>query len=345
MSNAPHAHPDANDGPQRFRVGTFNVYNLLLPGVRVYESDGDSDEVYADKCAWIRQQVQRMQADIVGFQEVFQGRALRDALDGSPLTDVVTRAGPDETLETPNVALASAHEVLQVRYHERIPDHARIDFDGHDLGIDRFSRPVLETKIDVHGLEVDVFVAHLKSKRGVYPKDADFTDPVERAKANARSLLLRAQDAAGLRALVARRVEGPNTPVIVMGDFNDTEAAVTTRMVSGDPPFAKMPFHIKKNIWDTLLYDVQEIQQRHHQRSVHYTHIHSGRFETLDHILVSEEFFPGNKGGLGAVEWVQVLNDHLLDERFVDGEGVPRTQSDHGQVVASIKLHPRHDER
>ena len=39
----------------------------------------------------------------------------------------------------------------------------------------------------------------------------------------------------------------------------------------------------------------------------------------------------------GYVEYVKVFNDHLIDETL-SNEEVPVTQSDHGQVVATIRL-------
>ena len=57
----------------------------------------------------------------------------------------------------------------------------------------------------------------------------------------------------------------------------------------------------------------------------------------LDHIMVSEEFHGPNPDGVGEIEYVQVFNDHILDE-MASLDEVPRTRSDHGQVVAKIRL-------
>ena len=40
---------------------------------------------------------------------------------------------------------------------------------------------------------------------------------------------------------------------------------------------------------------------------------------------------------MGEVGYVSVLNDHLIDETLTD-ERVPVRQSDHGQVVVTIRL-------
>jgi hypothetical protein len=58
--------------------------------------------------------------------------------------------------------------------------------------------------------------------------------------------------------------------------------------------------------------------------------VHEGRYSTIDHILVSEEFNPALPGAIGEVVDVLYLNDHLDLE-------LPEA-SDHGQVVARVRL-------
>ena len=64
---------------------------------------------------------------------------------------------------------------------------------------------------------------------------------------------------------------------------------------------------------------------------MNYTDIHEGRFQTIDHVLVSEEFNPESRYAIGAVEEVHYFNDHITME-------IPEA-SDHGQVMARIKLY------
>ncbi|MEB3279743.1 MAG: endonuclease/exonuclease/phosphatase family protein [Lyngbya sp.] len=126
-------------------------------------------------------------------------------------------------------------------------------------------------------------------------------------------------------------------PVIVLGDVNDSGLSVTTQIVTGQPPWEKLPFEKKKKIWDVLLYSVKDIQARQSYGDFYYTHIYNGYYEALDHILVSQEWVAQNPGRLGQVEYVSLLNDHLIDETLSYDE-VESWQSDHAQVVATIKL-------
>jgi hypothetical protein len=59
----------------------------------------------------------------------------------------------------------------------------------------------------------------------------------------------------------------------------------------------------------------------------------------LDHILVSQEFVRSNPDHIGYVQFLQLFNDHLIDETLTE-EKRDNIASDHGQVVVQIKIYP-----
>ena len=66
------------------KVGTFNVLNLAREGERYYPDEKPYTAAeYDEKATWIAGQLNRMKAHLVGFQEVFHRRALRDVCDRS----------------------------------------------------------------------------------------------------------------------------------------------------------------------------------------------------------------------------------------------------------------------
>lgn len=331
-----------------FRVGTFNVYNLLLPGIDLYRgSTAFDDDEFNDKTDWIGRQLDDMEVDVVGFQEVFHRDALRAALMKSQrfsdVEPVVLATNEDENpARTPAVALASKFPVLESQSITDIPVDARLSMpheDGLvDVPVTKFSRPVLKAKVQVTPtLVVTVFVAHLKSKRATYLEGERSSEPIHRTLGSARSLIQRAAEAAGLRSLVTSEVRGNRKPVIVLGDVNDGTTSVTTQMIAGEQPFYRLSRDRKAPYWDVLLYTAQQIQARASTRDTYFTHIFNGSFEALDHVMVSEEFYRPNRQRVGQVEYVRVLNDHLLDE-VQSFDDVPWTRSDHGQVVVKIRL-------
>src|SRR5687767_9529520 len=70
----------------KFSVATFNVENLITPDRPIYEElrPRFNRQGYELKIAWVKQQLLKMNADIIGFQEIFEEEALRDCLLGTP---------------------------------------------------------------------------------------------------------------------------------------------------------------------------------------------------------------------------------------------------------------------
>lgn len=321
---------------RRFKIGTFNVYNLVLPDVLYYNEKKYSRKMYNKKLTWIGHQISTMDAEILGFQEVFHQQALQEALLQSSLKGA-TLIVEGETGEKPVVGLATTFEVLEHHSFRAIPEAAKLHLGNVDVGITEFSRPVLKVKLAVTDFEMVVFVAHLKSKRPEFLEGEDAEDFIHKALAQVRALIRRGVEAAGLRALVLEEIARTTIPTVVLGDLNDAGEAVTTQVVSGEPPWKFEKFEKKQQIWDRLLYSAFEQLSKRSLKKSDYTYIHNGHYEILDHILVSQEFYKKNPDRLGEIEYVHVFNDHLIDG-ILSTEPVPKWQSDHGQVVATIRL-------
>jgi len=313
------------------------VFNLALPGVVYYGDRSYTPDDYRKKQVWINEQLNRMKADIVGFQEVFHEQALKEVLAGQDnLGEHVVMSARKG--ESPAVALATRFPVLEYRVFEEFPSAAVLDIEGIAIPLTHFSRPILSVRLNLYDqVDCSVYVVHLKSKRPVMPEGVDRSDPVERAKGQARALIMRAAEATALRMILMETLRGTNHPVMLIGDVNDTGLSVTSRILSGEPPGRDFKPDQKQRIWDTLLYPVKDIQGRRSYGDFYFTHIHDGHYESLDHIMVSQEFVAENPRAIGRVTYVSVLNDHLIDESLSRDE-VEVWQSDHGQVVATIDL-------
>ena len=61
----------------QFNVSSFNVKNLIGPDREYYRFQTYTPEEYAWKEDWLADQLLTMDADIVGFQEIFEEQALR----------------------------------------------------------------------------------------------------------------------------------------------------------------------------------------------------------------------------------------------------------------------------
>lgn len=336
---------------------------LLRERARAY-----SPEEYNAKLAWTAALLRETGASLIGFQEIFHVdalQALANQIGGGIIVHApgATRAKNERDGRAlwPKVGLVSAHPVEDVVSISEIPAAARFNVPLRDpdscverlidLAYDKFERPVLKARVRLPGdIPCTVFVCHLKSKRPLFLQDEEKTqsDPLVRAKAAIRALIKRGAEAAGLRALVLDviRDKAPGErgmPCVVMGDLNDAIGAVTTQVVSGEPPHQNWDKNRKQRSWDVLLYNVFDIQARQSLETYAYSYIWNGRHELLDHILVSQEFHRQFPNRIGEVVNARVYNDHLVDKTMTGNQGGnngagSRVRSDHGVPVVEIRL-------
>lgn len=322
------------------KVASFNLLNLIQPNTKFYGKRFYTQEEYEKKKTWISLQLTKMDADIVGFQELFDETSLREIVEQHPLykgADIVMGARKGGS---PAVAIVSRYPIRSYTVYSDFPE--QLEVDGLVVPFTEFSRPILKAEVELpSGLPLTVFVAHLKSKRPLIPDSVvDRHDPLEISKGEARSLLLRASEANALRTILMESLRGRDHPVITLGDLNDTHTSVTTQIISGQAPPRFWSMEQKKKLWDILLYHVKDIQARQSSQDVYYTHIHNGHYESLDHIMVSQELVKENPNRVGRVVYVRTFNDHIVDQTFANNK-INCWESDHAQVVATIELEDR----
>lgn len=324
-------------------VATFNLLNLASPGERFYENqDPYTAEEYAAKLQWIGQQLDRLRADVVMFQEVFHLQALKQAVAASSWMRQAQVAAPHaDTLVDgrllPRLGMASRLPVRELNSFVELAVQDHVPLPGGGMHT-RFSRPLLEAVVDVHGQPLRLMTVHLKSKRPEWLEGEDEDDPHLLARAQLRSMMMRGGDALGVRQKVVERLWCTRDPLVVLGDFNDVGNAQTTQIVAATT-YKKREADQR----DGMLFDAFDLQRARsiphvgaQRRDTAYTHAHEGVPETIDHVLVSEEFAEFSKNARGFVHSVDYFNDHLALRRR--GEREARIYSDHAQVSATLYL-------
>lgn len=68
---------------------------------------------------------------------------------------------------------------------------------------------------------------------------------------------------------------------------------------------------------------------------MYYTHIHQNSLESLDHVLVSQEFYDNSKKRRWAFKGLTITNDHLDDDNHKSSG-----TSDHAIVRAQFEYRP-----
>jgi len=321
-----------------FRIATFNLKNLGLPDRTLYPGERTSRSDYNKKVQWTAGLLAEMDADFVAVQEVFHKAALEEVATRAGLYAHATVDLADETGTLPRVGFISRLPIRRTEVIHEFPVAARVDVGGQPLPFTSFHRPVLKVEVELPGGRPAIFlVVHLKSKRPIVDEGHDRRDPWELARGQARSLMVRACEAAALRWIVLQEIRHAETPLVLLGDLNDATHAVTSDILQGDPPQRYYPAEVKKRLWDILLYSCGDLQVRKSYKDVYYTHLHDSHYESLDHIFVSQEFVADNPRHLAYVEYMRLYNDHLLDPALTDEMPRPWV-SDHGAVVVGLKM-------
>jgi len=320
------------------KVATFNVRNLTAPGHPAYADERLSPADYEKKLDWTAGMLKEMDADFVGFQEVFHREALAEVVRRSGVYDHAVVDVVDETGTLPRVAFVSRLPIRRVEVIRDFPVEARIDVGGVPLPFTQFHRPVFQVTVGLPGgRDAVVLVVHLKSKRPMIDEGRPFHDPWEQTRGEVRSLTLRACEAAALRWIILKQIRHTETPLMLVGDLNDATHAVTSDLLQGDHPQRYFPPEVKKKLWDILLYSCGDLQIRKSYKDVYYTHLHDSHYESLDHVLVSQEFVSENPRAIGRVEYLRIYNDHLLDPSLTEERPRPWV-SDHVAVVVGLKM-------
>lgn len=337
---------------ERVHVATFNLYNLQLPGLRMNPNQKPwTKEEFERKVSWTARQLSALDADIVGLQELWHADALAEVLKRHELADTYDLlADPADGRRIVCAALVRKGLLSsEPNWIDRFPDAVRLHSgDPADpqapaimVAIPGFSRPVLRFGVMLRddGPQTEVFVAHLKSKLPTridtedwFAESPDLYEPHATALGAAISTIRRTAEATALRVLLTDVMKGTTTPVIVLGDVNDGQHSNTVNILTEQPRY--LVGHSTGGA-DIGLYTAQTLQEYRDTRDVYYTHVHNDLRESLDHVLVSEQFYDNSRKRLWLFDGLMINNDHLntTDHRRT-GTG------DHGIVRVSFRYRP-----
>lgn len=265
-------------------IGTWNLENLFRPG-----TDGGprSQEVYQAKLRTLAGTITSLAPDVLAVQEVGHPEALADLVDRLEGDWHTALADPDgrgiRVGYISRLPLSDAEEVS--KYPDLVPP---VQVNDAGQVADRMGRAALRASVAVDGVELTLVCCHLKSKLLSYP-GARFTprDEDERARYAVYALSRRAAEAATVRALATRLLDGNGRrrALAVLGDLNDGMYAATTTMLQG-PPGSEIGtggFDRPDQGDGARLWNLAPLipEDKRHSRT------YQGRPELIDHILVS----------------------------------------------------------
>ncbi|MDJ0822609.1 MAG: hypothetical protein QNJ09_12480 [Paracoccaceae bacterium] len=349
---------------------TFNLYNLQVPGGITYGTSPaipdtpEGQKQYLAKVKWSAEQLRRLDAEVIGFQELWSKQALVDVFEAAELAneyDLVARDAPGRG--RPQVALAVRKDrngksqlLPGADWEPNFPPSFRFDqireTDGAaeevTITLSEFSRPILKAQIQPEGRSpkppaVTVFVAHLKSKgpaRVSFPDDlppilADYPNIAKSSLSHVRRVLEAGALRAMLDSIMVSEDRDELSPVVVMGDLNDGTLSVTNELISDQPTYKVVEKGTAGRSSNKGLYSAEQLQQLRSLRHVYYTYIFKNKLESLDHILVSEEFYDHSRKRQWSFREMEIFNDHVGRPEDKD-----KGAGDHGIVHAYFDWNP-----
>ncbi len=337
---------------EQFSVASFNLYNLQLPGQRMNPRQQPwTEEEYARKLRWCADRLRDLQADIIGLQELWHADPMHAILERANLDDDYDLLAEPATGGRIICAALVRKGLLRgtPTWVERFPDALRLQSSTADpqapdiqVGIDGFSRPVLTFEVALREAPplTRVYVAHLKSKLPTEIHREPWYEPDvhgdhRTALGGALSTIRRTAEATALRVLLTQQMKGTVTPVIVLGDLNDGQHSNTINILTEQPRYLVGD---TKGGGDISLYTAQTLQEYRDTRDVYYTHVHEDLRESLDHVLVSEQFYDHSLRRLWLFDGLAISNDHLNDTE----SAVHRAKGtgDHGIVKVAFRWRP-----
>ncbi len=337
---------------ERFSVATFNLYNLQLPGRPMNPRQRPwTEREYSRKLTWTADRLRELGADIVGLQELWHADAMAAALDRANLDDDYDLLAEPATGGRIVCAALVRKGLLRgdPAWVSTFPPALRLESSTDDpqapdvkVGISGFSRPVLIFDVALREAPplTRVFVTHLKSKLPVQIQDEPWYDAGVHAAhrtaiGSALSTVRRTAEATALRILLTDTMKGTVTPVIALGDINDGQHSNTLNILTEQPRYLVGD---SRGGGDISLYTGQTLQEYRDTRDVYYTHVHEDLRESLDHVLVSEQFYDHSYRRLWLFDGLRITNDHLNDtDSSVHRE---KGTGDHGLVRVGFRWAP-----
>ena len=212
------------------KLGTFNLFQFVEPPYSWYtKKEKFNERQWLEKTAWIQSQIETMDCDIIGFQEVFSRKALKSLVKslGFEYFKVVdvAKLSKNNRLKyvTTTVAIASKYPISNVQVVHPHTDAFT------------FSRLPIKAMITLpNAQELLVYVCHLKSNR---LNAFEHVFSAEHSLDHKKALVFKDLDHKSSASLKQRLLEATalyldiskykNTAIALLCDLNDKEFSLT----------------------------------------------------------------------------------------------------------------------
>jgi endonuclease/exonuclease/phosphatase family metal-dependent hydrolase len=321
-------------------IATFNLENL--------HDAPDQTPSLETRAAILRPQLERLNADIICFQEIHSQQtnggprelhALKNLLKGTSYQDfeliTTTKLESNEPFSQRNLVIASRFPVIA---HDQYlhtftppPEYRTITSDPPQKEATdvTWERPLLHAQINVSdNITLDVLNVHLKSKNPT-TIPGQKVDPYTWKSASGwaegffLSSLRRVGQALETRVFIDSLFDkNPQAYIIIAGDFNADAHEVPVEAIRG-----RVENTGNGDLAERVLIPAEESIPEPSR----FTLYHQGRKNMLDHILISLSMLP-------FYQVTEIHNENLPDETIAFATDEKYPQSDHAAVVARFSI-------
>ncbi|GAK87452.1 endonuclease/exonuclease/phosphatase family protein [Vibrio ponticus] len=302
-----------------------NLFNFIEPPNAFYDFENIYEtEGWQAKCQWTKQQVEALNADIVGIQEVFSIEAAKALFAELGFHHFVTVDHPsvesDYIYSQPVVALASKYPIAQfgaVTPPSEITEH-------YATTLPSFSRKPIFAVIAVPELgNIAMYVCHLKSQRAADSLTGENPYPLVGQWLSSQQ---RGWEALMLRVFMEQQYHKSPMPTVLVGDMNQSLTTHITNLLVQNSDTSLSSLSLKDS-WEIFCTNQPEEERKP-------THYHFAKGNVLDYILLSAEFDSSSPYSLADIERYQVIDQHLINPNYERD----KYASDHAFIAVTTRF-------
>ncbi|MCA0937638.1 endonuclease/exonuclease/phosphatase family protein [Vibrio alginolyticus] len=312
--------------PSQITFVTANLFNFVAPPDAYYDFENIySAEQWQGKLSWTQNQLEKLEPDIIGLQEVFSIEQTKLFFHGLGYPYFATVDTPhvedDYIYSRPVVAIASRYPIEQIQ-PVTFDKESLAPFGVHEAP--EFSRKPIYAQI-IHPTlgHIAVYVSHLKSQR---PADTDNSEDASPVIARWLSTQQRGWEAAMLRDSMQKQYKDKPMPTVLMGDMNQP--------ITIDGVNRLLTEFLGDNVTDLHLSDGWDLQVTPPLTDRPATHYHFSKGNVLDYILLSQEFDAHSEVSIAEVTNYQIMDQHLINPSYERD----KYASDHAFVALTVDL-------
>lgn len=322
----------------KIRFATFNLFQFCAPPYSYYIKKDKFDEIsWKQKLSWITNQIKELNADIIGFQEVFSKDELQSLVSMLGYkyfitSDTAKLESKNNTFKTTTVALASKYPLSELLKIEQNKELKNI-YSPYN----KFARTPIKVYITLpNQTKILFYVTHFKSNMNnnfeYHFKENDTLSykkkMIEKAIENDYSMPLKQRlfEASTLFFDIKKNKE---TPTILVCDLNDRQYSATIDALTNEA------YHNTDSENNYILLDAYNlyspiIYNPHPEfkgivRTP--TSYFLSRGNVLDYIFVSNHFDTNN---------IKISSYEVFDKHLQENKNGSILKSDHAQVVCEV---------